>query len=163
MGGVPVEVTDAKISKCNSCGETSVNAKELKRWDRLRSEGNVPTPAEVKRIRESQDLSVSDFARLVGVTRQTIYAWEREDVAALQLSPASLLVGLMADELNGNINGVIQHLVDKAATRGQEIQITPLGPKQDAPRQSTCRQTRPKAACFFVLLNGDTKSFQKRG
>jgi len=32
LGGVPVRIKDARIAKCNHCGETSVSAKEVERW-----------------------------------------------------------------------------------------------------------------------------------
>lgn len=32
LGGIALIVEDARVSKCSSCGETSVSATELKRW-----------------------------------------------------------------------------------------------------------------------------------
>lgn len=38
LGGKPVHVEDAKIETCDHCGETSVSAVELKRWEGLQRE-----------------------------------------------------------------------------------------------------------------------------
>jgi len=94
LGGIPVRVKDAQIARCNHCGETSVSAGELARWEQLQKAQmqdklQVPSPREVKSVRESFGLTVSDFAALLGVTRQTVYAWERADTGGMQLGPLS--------------------------------------------------------------------------
>jgi DNA-binding transcriptional regulator YiaG len=126
MGGIPIEVPNAEISRCSNCGETSVSAKELKRWEliqkeQLRSTGQIPSPEEVTEIRTLLGLSISDFAKLLGVTRQTIHAWERPELAALQLGPAALLLKLLIDEKAGKTKGVFDYLLKQAAARGQEV------------------------------------------
>src|SRR5262249_41372856 len=97
--------------------------------EQLQAAGEIPTPEEVRRIRTALGLSVSDFAKVLAVTRQTIHAWERTGLNALQLSPAALLLGLLAEEIAGRGNGVFRFLLRKAAARGQEIQAptTPRG------------------------------------
>ncbi len=136
LGGVPVRVKDARIAKCNHCGETSVSAKELERWERLQQEQlqqgrQIPSPAEVRRIREWVGFSVADFAALLGVTRQTVYAWEREDTGGMQLGPAALMVKLLAEENAGRISGVTAHLVAAAQDRGHELEAGPTAQEVD--------------------------------
>lgn len=136
LGGVPVRVKDARIAKCNHCGETSVSAKELERWERLQQEQlqqgrQVPSPADVRRIREWVGFSVADFAALLGVTRQTVYAWEREDTGGMQLGPGALVVKLLAEENAGRISGVTAHLVAAARERGHELEAGPATEQLD--------------------------------
>lgn len=124
IGGVPVTVPDAQVSKCTSCGRTTVSAKELKRWRRiqqaqLQTAGHVPSPEEVRRIRESFGLSVSEFACLLAVTRQTVHAWERRGAEGMQLGPAAILLRLLAKEVAGKATDVYAHLLSEAAERGQ--------------------------------------------
>jgi len=130
LGGLPVHVEHAEISECSSCGETVVNAEEVKRWqklqqDQLRSTGQIPSSTDVKKIRKHFGFSVSDFAALFGITRQTIHAWERPELGALQLGPASLLLGLLQEEMLGNVQGVLAYLLEKAHARGVEIERKP--------------------------------------
>ena len=35
LDGVQVQIKNARIAKCNHCGETSISAKELERWEKL--------------------------------------------------------------------------------------------------------------------------------
>ncbi|MHC4698803.1 MAG: type II TA system antitoxin MqsA family protein [Planctomycetota bacterium] len=136
LGGVPVQIKDARIAKCNHCDETSVSAKELERWERLQQEQlqqrrQVPSPAEVRRIRESLGFSVADLAALVGVTRQTVYAWERVDTGGMQLGPAALVVKLLGEERAGRIPGVTGYLVSAAQDRGHELEVAQTTEKLD--------------------------------
>ena len=136
LGGVPVRIKDARIAKCNHCGETSVSAKELERWQRLQQEQlresrQVPSPAEVKRTREGLGFSVADFAALLGVTRQTVYAWERLDTGGMQLGPAALVVKLLAEESAGRMTGAAGYLVSAAQARGHELKAAQTTEKLD--------------------------------
>src|SRR6267142_1441274 len=80
--GARVEVPNAQFWRCSLCGEKSVSASELRRWESIAHAivaSSLPSAANVKSIRERLGLSVSDFAAILGVTRQTIYSWERPD------------------------------------------------------------------------------------
>jgi DNA-binding transcriptional regulator YiaG len=156
VGGVPVVIPEAHISKCTNCGETSVGAKELKRWEliqkeQLRDAGQIPSAGEVTRIREAIGLSVSDFAKLLGVTRQTIHAWEREGCAALQLGPGALLLEVLAGERAGKTRGVLEFLARKAAQRGQEVDLSAVEKHGDArPSDPPLIFPRHKGNSFFA-------------
>jgi DNA-binding transcriptional regulator YiaG len=126
LGGVPVEVANARITKCDKCGEVAVDANELNRWEEIQkaalyAAGHIACPAKVRSIRQSLGLSVSDFAKVLAVTRQTVHAWEREGMHALQLGPAALLLDLLAQEAKGSLTGVVQRLVSAAMERGQQV------------------------------------------
>lgn len=141
LGGVPVVVPDARIGTCANCGETLVCADELERWrdlqrQQLQDAGQVPSAREVSRTRESLGLSVSDFAVLMGVSRQTIHAWERQDGRGMQFGPASLLVDLLREQLSGELTGICRALVAAALSRGQEVRSADNNPRCEAPPAS---------------------------
>ncbi len=127
LKGIPFVVEDAKVLQCAKCGEKVYAAKEIERWEQvqknyLQSKGLLMTPEQVKHLRETIGVSVADLACLLGVTRQTVYGWESESTGGVQLSPASLLLGLVCDEeLNGNSIGALMFLVNGALERGQRI------------------------------------------
>lgn len=130
LGGVPVQVKDAQIAKCNHCNETSVSANELHRWEnvqqeQLREDRQIPSPVEVRKIRQWLGSSVADFAALLGVSRQTVYAWERDDTGGMKLGPAALVVKLLAEEKARRISGVTAYLVLAAQSRGQILTMMP--------------------------------------
>ena len=129
IGGVPFVVSNAKILECEKCGERIFDAKEIKRWEKelqkhLQTNALLVTPKDVKEIQEGLNLNVTDFARLFGVTRQTVYAWEDEKNAGIQLGPAALLIRLLMEECEGQMNGVYNFLFELANKRGQTIKGT---------------------------------------
>jgi len=124
--GIPIVVKDAKIAKCDACGEKIYDAKEIKRWEeilkqKLQAKNLLITPYEVKMLREAMSLSVADFASIFGVTRQTVYGWESEKTIGVQLGPASLILSLLAEERRGSLTGICDFLVAAANNRGQEV------------------------------------------
>jgi putative zinc finger/helix-turn-helix YgiT family protein len=126
LGGVPFVASNAKILECEQCGERIFDAKEIKRWEKelqkqLQTNALLVTPKDVKEIRERLNLNVTDFARLFGVTRQTVYAWEDEKNAGIQLGPAALLIRLLIEECEGQMKGVYNILLELANKRGQTI------------------------------------------
>jgi putative zinc finger/helix-turn-helix YgiT family protein len=127
LRGIPFVVKDAKIAQCDTCGEQVYDAKEIKRWEevlkkKLQAQDLLITPYEVKKLREAMGLSVADFASIFGVTRQTVYGWESEKSSGVQLGPASLLLGLLAEDQSGSLTGICDFLFASAGNRGQEVQ-----------------------------------------
>lgn len=126
LRGIPFVVKDAKIAKCDNCGEQLYNAKEVKRWEeilkmQLKAQGLLISPQEIRSLREVMGLSVANFATIFGVTRQTVYGWESDESSGVQLGPASLLLGLLTEEQSGSLTGICDFLVVSANNRGQEI------------------------------------------
>ncbi len=155
LGGIQVEVPNAHVSRCTNCGELSVGAAELKRWaqiqqQQLRGAGQLPSPAEVRATREALGLSVADFAKLLGVTRQTVYAWEREDLSALQLGPTSLLLGTLKEELDGHLDSVLAYLLQQSAKRGEAIRQSE-SLNLSVPHARRFSSSRPKSAIFWSM------------
>lgn len=132
LGGVPFVAKNAKVFECENCGERIFDAKEIKSWevelkDQLRQKGLIITPQEIKNIRGVLNLNVSDFAKLFGVTRQTVYAWEDDTTTGIQLGPAALLISLLREELENRMAGVYEFLIQLANERGQAIKIKKPG------------------------------------
>ncbi len=127
LKGIPFVVEDAKVLQCPNCGEKVYDAKEMERWEQvlkshLQSTGLLITPEQVKELRDVAGLSVADLACLLGVTRQTVYGWESKSSGGVQFGPASLLLGILHDEVvNGNSVGVLNLLVNAVSQRGQRI------------------------------------------
>lgn len=126
LGGVPFVVSNANILECEKCGERVFDAKEIKHWEKelqkqLQTKALLITPKDVKEIQEGLNLNVSDFAKLFGVTRQTVYAWEDEKNAGIQLGPAALLISLLMEEREGRTRDVYNFLLELANKRGQTI------------------------------------------
>jgi len=125
LGGVPFTVKNARIGQCDSCERKVFGAKEIKRWEKelreeLQARGTLVQAEQIRTIRESLGLSVIDFAFLMGVTRQTVHAWEQSN-GGVQLGPTALLLGLLAETLAEGENRVVGYLVTAAHERGQSI------------------------------------------
>ena len=134
LSGVEVRIGNARISRCGACGGTMVAADELKRWRevqrrQLQEQGHIPSAEQVRQLRRALGLSVADLAVLLGVTRQSVNAWEQPDGPPISLGPGALLIQLLRGELEGKCSGVLQGLVEAAAARGQAVRIQAAGAK----------------------------------
>ena len=154
--GVPVQIDNAELRNCQQCGEEVVSAKELKRWrdtqrQQMSASGWIPKPAEIRSVRKRIQLSQKDFAALLGVTRQTVSAWERENGVALQFGPTSLLLGMMKVHLDGQAVTVLSYLFSAANARGQIIsrKESEAALTRNVPRQFQ-KPPRPAGAHSFV-------------
>lgn len=129
LKGINFPVKNAEIGKCDACEAELYSAKEIRRWERaldeyLISSGSLLKPSQIIEIRESLGMSVIDFAQLLGVTRQAVYSWERNDTKPLSIGPTGLLLSLLLDEKNGNICGITDFLISSAKGRGIEIEAS---------------------------------------
>jgi putative zinc finger/helix-turn-helix YgiT family protein len=127
LKGISFPVKNAEIEKCDACGAELYGAKEIRRWERLFDEyllesGLILNPKQITSIRNNLGLSVIDFAQLLGVTRQAVYSWERDETKPLSIGPTSLLLSLLLEEQKRNIRGIADFLVKSAKDRGVEIQ-----------------------------------------
>jgi DNA-binding transcriptional regulator YiaG len=160
LAGIGVTVPDAEIAKCANCGETMVSVKELERWKDLQRKqllGSqaIPGPEDVRTVRESLGFSVSDFAGLMAVTRQTVHAWERPDIGGMQLGPGALLIKLLQAQVRGELGGVCERLLAAAIERGQVMREAAVkhgcrtregGPCETPGLPSCLRPRRPAGA-----------------
>lgn len=155
--GVSIEIKDARISRCPVCKEETYSASELRRWreikqELLKSRGQLPAGTDVEQVRKRHELSVADLASLLGVTRQTVHAWERTQDAAMKFGPAAILILLLMQELNGRIANVFATLLSFAKKRGQLTSLDkPSSQTDPQPSTTPClTPSRPPGAPTFV-------------
>ena len=71
----------------------------------------------------SLGLSVTDFAQLIGCTRQSIYNWERQDRVNQQTRTADLMMKLVAKSLVSEPIDIISFLLKEAEKMGVKIEL----------------------------------------
>lgn len=81
LAGLPAELRDAPVLRCDKCGETAlegavINAALLALTQQILMLPRILTPAEAKYLRKSLQLSQKDLAGRMGVIRETVAAWE---------------------------------------------------------------------------------------
>jgi DNA-binding XRE family transcriptional regulator len=92
----------------------------------------IPSAEDVKRIRERLQVSVSQFASLVGVTRQTVHSWERTDRGGMTFGPAAILARLLDQDRSEHADEVYSELLALAKNRGELENVVP--PPREGPR-----------------------------
>jgi putative zinc finger/helix-turn-helix YgiT family protein len=121
--GYPLVVPEAIIGVCDNCGAEAFDPQETRRWAALFEElserrGLFLTAEEIRDIRSRLELSIGDFAALVGCTRQTIYNWERADRKSPQLKIADLLLRLVQQSMATTEVDVLKFLQSQAGRAG---------------------------------------------
>jgi DNA-binding transcriptional regulator YiaG len=124
--GVPCIIPNARVFRCTNCQQISAAFEEMRRWeqccdDNASATGVVPSYDRVRAIRATTGLSVSQFATLLGVTRQTVHAWERDSHGVKSFGPASILLLLLEAESCGRVTGVSALLRDCSVKRGVDL------------------------------------------
>lgn len=137
--GYPFIVDEAFIGVCNRCGAESFAPEELKRWEelfcrRLESQSAFLSPQEITELRANLNLSMEDFARLIGCTRQSISAWEKLQRSSAPSRMADLLMKLLRHSLHEGPVNVLSFLLDEAKKWGVVIEV----------RQRSTRQSQPQ-------------------
>lgn len=123
---VPFTVPEAIIGICDKCGAEHHNAGEYKRWRALfeaesQKSGRLLSAREIGALRERLGLSKSDFAALLGTTRQSVYWWEREDRDRPQsLAYDNMLRLVKVSAERGSVD-VVAYLAQRAAEAGVRI------------------------------------------
>jgi len=74
-------------------------------------------------LRTALGLSMEDFARLIGTTRQSISAWEKAERTSPPSRTADLLMKLVRQTLHGGKVDVVSVLLEEAKKWGIVIQI----------------------------------------
>lgn len=153
--GVTLQVPNAEVLRCPACGDESYSAAELRRWQHLKQERlaqrpQIPSATDVSNLRERLGLSVSDFASLLDVTRQTVYTWENDCKTPSKLGPASLIIKLLAtsDECDSD---VFRQLVRFAHERGQlaKVELPNARDEYMTNDRISALRTCPSSGMFF--------------
>ncbi|MGE5174521.1 MAG: type II TA system antitoxin MqsA family protein, partial [Betaproteobacteria bacterium] len=121
--GYPFVVDKATIGVCDQCGAKHFAASETKRWEEqyykdLESKQVTLLPTEIEAVRKLLELSMEDFAYLIGCTRQSIYNWEKKDREKPQSRMADVLIKLVRQSFDTGKVDVISFLVEEAKKLG---------------------------------------------
>jgi putative transcriptional regulator len=82
LGGLPhVELHGVEANRCPSCGNETVAIPRIAQLHRIIAQGFVTqsrmlAPVEIRFLRKHVGLSGVDFAKQMGVTRETVSRWE---------------------------------------------------------------------------------------
>ena len=126
--GYPFVLDEAIIGICDNCGVRHFSARETKRWEELyfrslEERNAFLKPEEIIEIRNQLDLSMEEFARLIGCTRQSIYNWEKIDRKAQPSRMADLFMKLVRESYKSDKVDVITFLLDEAHRLGISIEL----------------------------------------
>lgn len=122
--GQPFLVNDAHVGVCDVCGAEHFAAEETARWHRLFEEEQAQqqlTAQDIKWLREDLQLSMEQFAALVGCTRQSLHNWERADRKRPQSRMADLMLKLVRESQSAGQIDVIEFLRNQASELGITI------------------------------------------
>jgi putative zinc finger/helix-turn-helix YgiT family protein len=126
--GYPFIVDEALIGICDHCRAKHFTPKETQRWEELFSAALEArraflSPQEIAELRHNLGLSMEDFARLIGCTRQSIYNWERTNRASPPSRTADLLMRLVRESYRSGIVDVISYLLEEAKKWAVTIEV----------------------------------------
>lgn len=126
--GYQFVVPIAVVGVCDNCGAQVFDPQEVRRWDEfftkdLGQRGDLLGPQEVRTIREHLGLSIADFAKLIGSTRQSVYNWEREDRKTPQNRLADLLIRLVRESITCQKVEILEFLQHRARAAGGNLTI----------------------------------------
>ncbi|MBU0710432.1 helix-turn-helix domain-containing protein [bacterium] len=104
VDGVEFYIPKAVIGICDSCEAINYDGKEMHRWEQVykqwqtKSERYV-SPQQIKEIRKSLLLNQNEFADYIGVSRQSLAAWENEKRAQVQPNNVDIILRILYDEI----------------------------------------------------------------
>ncbi len=124
--GYPFVIRDAHVGYCAKCGSAHFSAQETDRWERQFEQEHAQqflSPEEIQGLHKSLDLTMEQFAFLLGCTRQSIYNWERPDRTRPQTRMADLLMKLVREsQVKGQVD-VLRFLIQDASLFGIRIDL----------------------------------------
>ncbi len=83
MGGLPhVELHGVEVTRCTECGKEEIAIPRIGQLHRVLAERFVKqqrmlAPVEIRFLRKHIGLATADFAKMVGVARETVCRWEK--------------------------------------------------------------------------------------
>jgi len=126
--GYPFVVDEALIGVCDHCDTENFAPEETKRWEELfyrslEARQVFLSPQEITQLRTALSLSMEDFARLIGSTRQSISTWEKRDRTSPPSRMADLLMKLVRQSLHSGMVDVLTFLLEEAKKWGVVIEL----------------------------------------
>lgn len=126
--GYPFVVDEALIGVCDECNAESFTPEETQRWEEafnrsLEARRALLSSQEVSELRTALGLSMEDFARLIGSTRQSISMWEKKNRTSPPLRVADLLMKLLRQSLHAGPVDVLTFLLEEAKKWGVVIEL----------------------------------------
>ncbi len=123
---VPFVVPEAVIGVCDDCGAHHFSGREYARWRALfdqsqAEQGRIMSPAEIRQLRDDLGMTKSDFAALVGTTRQSLYHWEKDDRDAPQSRMVDNMLAILRTSCDTGPVDVVRFLCRRAITSPAEI------------------------------------------
>ena len=134
--GFPFIVNEALIGICDHCRAEHFASEETKRWEdlfyrSLEERQAFLSPKEIAGVRGDLGLSMEDFARLIGSTRQSISTWEKQDRTSPPSRTVDLLMKLVRQSLHVGPVDVVTFLLDEAKKWGIVIEVrSPVSPEK---------------------------------
>jgi putative zinc finger/helix-turn-helix YgiT family protein len=155
--GYPFVVDEAVIGVCDRCGARAFAPEETRRWEvlfsrSLEAQQAFCTPKDIADLRNTLGLTMEDFARLIGSTRQSVAVWERDDRSSPPLRTADLLMKLLCHSLRTGPVDVPTFLLDEVRKWGVVIELQRPPERSDKNRKRI--QTR---AAHFPSSRGRTR------
>lgn len=150
--GYPFVVNEALIGVCDRCQAESFAPEETKRWGEdfgraLEARHAFLSPEEITELRTALGLSMEDFARLIGCTRQSIFSWEKPDRSTPPSRMADLLMRLVKQSWHAGPVDVLAMLLDEARRWGVVIELRrPLRHSDESGNVTLRMKGKPKRA-----------------
>ena len=142
--GYPFVVDEALIGVCDHCQAESFAPEETKRWEELFSRSLEArqaflAPEEITELRKALGLSMEDFARLIGSTRQSISMWEKSNRTSPPVRTADLLMKLVRQSLQAGPVDVLTFLLEEVKKWGVIIEVRRSVKPLDENREDSLR------------------------
>ncbi|PYS04106.1 MAG: hypothetical protein DMG16_03715 [Acidobacteria bacterium] len=83
----------------------------------------VLSPLEIKELQQLVQLSMEQFAVLIGSTRQSLHAWQKQDRTIAQSRMADLMMRLLRESYHHGKIDVLKFLIEQAKLIGIELKV----------------------------------------
>jgi putative zinc finger/helix-turn-helix YgiT family protein len=132
--GYPFVVEEALVGVCGHCQAESFAPEETQRWEAafyqtLDARQAFLSPAEITALRTDMGLSMEEFARLLGCTRQSVCAWEHPERATPPSRMADLLLRLLRRSWAEGTVDVLHILLEEVQKWGVIIEVRQRTPQ----------------------------------
>jgi len=155
--GDDFKVPEAIIGVCDKCGAINYSGKEVERWKKEYQDWKrsaYVNPKTIKKIRDKLNLNQGDFADLIGVSRQSLIEWEKEDRKRTQPNSINILLKSIKRELDGKLGSFIEYLVRQYQERMRKEISIDLPTKRKS-KESQVRALFPVSTCKILSNRAD--------